>query len=68
MSLPSGQWMDMPCGAVLPYICEEKLYGGSTLVSQASVAAIPHTLCTVYVPHSKSVVKARLSRCDKCNR
>ncbi len=34
MSLPSGQWVDMPCGAVLPYVCEEKLYGGSTLVSQ----------------------------------
>jgi hypothetical protein len=32
-------WMDMPCGTVLPFLCEEKLYGGSTLVAQVIASA-----------------------------
>ena len=36
MSLPSGMWTDMPCGTVLPFLCEEKLYGGATLAAQVT--------------------------------
>ena len=39
MTLPSGHWVDMSCGTVLPYLCEEKLYGGSTLVTQVRAAS-----------------------------
>ena len=39
MVLPTGKWADTPCGTVLPYICEEKLYGGSTLVAQVRVSS-----------------------------
>ena len=34
MLLPSGQWAEADCGTALPFVCEEKLYGGSTLVAQ----------------------------------
>ena len=40
MLLPSGNWDNMPCSSVLPFLCEEKLYGGATLVAQVMLVWI----------------------------
>jgi len=36
MLLHNGKWLDLPCGLQLPFLCEEKLWGGTNLVAEVT--------------------------------